>query len=43
MLIWVGIALRGLQKLDWHAWEHNAGLITGIVLIVSGLLFVWLD
>ncbi|MBK9337042.1 MAG: hypothetical protein IPM98_10830 [Lewinellaceae bacterium] len=37
MLIWVYLALHGLKRLDWHAWEHNAGLITGITLILSGL------
>jgi hypothetical protein len=38
MLIWVWLALRGLQRLDWHALEHNAGLIAGITLILSGVL-----
>ncbi len=42
MLVWVGLVLRGLQRLDWHAWEHSAGLITGITLIFSGLALVWL-
>lgn len=37
MLVWVRLALGGLQKLDWHAVEHNAGLITGITLVVSGI------
>jgi putative Mn2+ efflux pump MntP len=38
MLIWVWMALRGLQRLDWHALEHNAGLIAGVTLIISGVL-----
>ena len=42
MLVWVSLALSGLQRLDWHAWEHNAGLITGITLICSGLALFWL-
>jgi len=43
MLIWVSLALTGMKRLDWHAWEHNAGLITGITLIFSGLLLLWLE
>jgi nickel/cobalt exporter len=38
MLFWVGIVYRGLQKLNWHRLEHNAGLITGFTLIITGLL-----
>lgn len=38
MLVWMYFALKGLRKMDWHALEHNAGLITGILLILSGLL-----
>ena len=38
MLAWMYAALHGLQKLDWHKIEHNAGLITGITLILTGLL-----
>ncbi|MFN8301125.1 MAG: hypothetical protein U0U46_01440 [Saprospiraceae bacterium] len=42
MLIWVRLALAGLKKLDWHAWEHNAGLVTGCTLILSGLaMMIW--
>jgi len=40
MLVWVRLALHGLKRLDWHAWEHNAGLIAGITLIVSGGLLL---
>lgn len=43
MLIWVSLALQGLKRLDWHAWEHNAGLITGITLILSGLALLWIE
>lgn len=38
MLIWIRIVYKGLLKLNWHKWEHNAGIITGIVLVVTGLL-----
>lgn len=42
MLVWVGLAFHGLKRLDWHAWEHNAGLITGLTLILSGLVLFWI-
>lgn len=38
MLVWVWLAQHGLQRLNWHAWEHNAGIITGVTLVVSGIL-----
>jgi uncharacterized membrane protein YbjE (DUF340 family) len=38
MLIWIRIVYKGLLKLNWHKWEHNAGIITGIVLIVTGII-----
>ncbi|MDX2134281.1 MAG: hypothetical protein SFV52_05830 [Saprospiraceae bacterium] len=43
MMIWMRLALSGLQKVDWHAWEHHAGLITGVTLIFSGLLLFLLE
>lgn len=43
MLIWVWLALHGLKRLDWHAWEHNAGLITGLTLIASGIALLFLE
>ncbi|MCC7507359.1 MAG: hypothetical protein IT259_18780 [Saprospiraceae bacterium] len=41
MLLWVRLALAGLKKMDWHAWEHNAGLITGITLVLAGVAMLW--
>jgi len=38
MLIWVTIAYRRLSKFNWHALEHKAGIITGVTLILSGLI-----
>lgn len=29
MLLWIRFAYKGLLKLNWHKWEHNAGLISG--------------
>ena len=38
MLIWIRIVYKGLLKLNWHKWEHNAGIITGLVLIATGII-----
>jgi hypothetical protein len=38
MLVWIRIVYMGLLKLNWHAWEHNAGIITGLVLIGTGII-----
>jgi nickel/cobalt transporter (NicO) family protein len=38
MIVWVWLAQHGLHRLNWHAWEHNAGIITGLTLVLSGIL-----
>lgn len=38
MLIWVRLAYNGILKLNWHKWEHNAGIITGLLLVATGIL-----
>lgn len=38
MVIWVSVTYRGLLKLNWHALEHKAGIITGVTLVVTGIL-----
>jgi nickel/cobalt transporter (NicO) family protein len=38
MLIWVRIVYKGLLKLNWHKWEHNAGIITGLTLVVTVII-----
>ncbi len=38
MVTWVRITYKGLLKLNWHAIEHNAGIITGGILILTGVL-----
>lgn len=43
MALWVWIVLGGLQRLDWHKLEHNAGLITGVTMVVSGLVLYFFD
>ena len=42
MVIWVRLAHSGLMKMNWHSLEHNAGIITGVTLIVSGLITFFL-
>ncbi len=42
MIVWVGLAYRGLNKFNWHTLEHKAGIITGITLIASGLISLFL-
>ncbi len=43
MVLWMKIALAGTGKLNWHKIEHNAGLITGIVLIITGILSFFIN
>lgn len=38
MVLLVRFAYKGLLKLNWHALEHNAGIITGITLLATGIL-----
>lgn len=38
MLLLVNLAYKKLLKLNWHKLEHNAGIITGITLIISGII-----
>ena len=43
MLVWIRIADKGLLKLNWHKWEHNAGIITGLVLIITGIISFFIN
>lgn len=38
MVLWVRLTYKTLLKLNWHSLEHNSGIITGITLIVTGIL-----
>jgi len=38
MLLLVRFAYKGLIKLNWHSLEHNAGIITGLTLVATGIL-----
>ncbi len=42
MTVFAWLAVHGLKKMDWHRLEHNTGLISGSILIVTGLLFLLL-
>lgn len=42
MVVWISLALHGLKRLNSHKIEHNAGLISGIVLILTGVVsYFW--
>jgi cytochrome c biogenesis protein CcdA len=43
MTIFAWAATQGLKKMDWHKMEHNSGLISGIILIVTGIIFFFVD
>ncbi|MEI2695434.1 MAG: hypothetical protein V9E90_10215 [Saprospiraceae bacterium] len=38
MLTGILLANRGLNKINSHKWEHNAGIVTAITMILTGLL-----
>ena len=38
MILLVRYAYKGLLKLNWHTLEHNAGIITGVTLVATGIL-----
>lgn len=42
MVLLVSQAYRGLLKLNWHLLEHNAGIITGVTLVLTGILSFFL-
>lgn len=38
MVMLVRYAYKGLLKLNWHSLEHNAGIITGLTLVITGII-----
>lgn len=42
MTLLVRFAYKGVLKLNWHSLEHNAGIISGIVLVTTGLLTLFI-
>ena len=43
MTLFAWLAMQGLKKIDWHKLEHSSGLISGVILILTGILFLFLD
>jgi cytochrome c biogenesis protein CcdA len=41
MTLFAWLAMQGLKKIDWHKVEHNSGLISGIILILTGVFFIF--
>ena len=37
MVLLVRYAYKGLLRLNWHSLEHNAGIITGLTLVATGI------
>ena len=42
MIVWVRITYRSLLRLNWHSLEHNAGIITGITLMLTGIISIFI-
>jgi nickel/cobalt exporter len=38
MVLFVRFAFKGLLKLNWHSLEHNAGIVTGLTLVATGII-----
>lgn len=43
MTLFAWMAMHGLKKIDWHKLEHNSGLVSGIILILTGVMFLFFD
>lgn len=43
MTLFAWLAMQGLKKADWHKVEHNSGLISGSILILTGIMFLFFD
>ncbi|MGE0932047.1 hypothetical protein [Peijinzhouia sedimentorum] len=35
---WVYLAQKGLHRFNWHRLEHNTGLVSGCILIITGII-----
>ena len=38
MVLWVRLAYKGILKLNWHTLEHKSGIITGVTLVITGII-----
>ncbi len=43
MILLVRYAYKGLLKLNWHSLEHNAGIITGLTLVATGIMTLFIN
>ena len=43
MVLLVRFAFKGLLKLNWHSLEHNAGIITGLTLVATGIITFFIN
>ncbi len=43
MTLFAWLAMQGLKKVDWHKIEHNSGLISGVILILTGVMFLFFE
>ncbi len=43
MTVFAWAAMQGLKRIDWHRLEHNSGLISGVILILTGVMFLFFD
>jgi UPF0716 family protein affecting phage T7 exclusion len=41
MTLFAWLAMEGLKQLDWHKLEHRSGLISGSILILTGVFFLF--
>ena len=41
MTLFVWMAFHGLKKMNWHRLEHNSGLVSGSILIITGIIFIF--
>jgi 4-amino-4-deoxy-L-arabinose transferase-like glycosyltransferase len=41
MTLFTWLAFHGLKKMDWHKLEHNSGLVSGCILILTGIMVVF--
>ncbi|MEO5648004.1 MAG: hypothetical protein ABIQ56_06555 [Chitinophagaceae bacterium] len=43
MLLLVRFAYKSLLKMNWHFLEHNAGIITGLTLVATGIITFFIN
>lgn len=43
MIAWVYFLYYGFQKINAHQWEHRSGILTGITIILTGILSFFIN